>query len=37
VGDKGGGFLVPAEENIASILRIFDLFIAEENPETPGG
>jgi hypothetical protein len=37
VGDKGGGAIVSAEENKALALRIFDLFIGGENPETAGG
>jgi hypothetical protein len=36
VGNKGGGSLVSAEENKALVLRIFDLFIGGENPETAG-
>jgi hypothetical protein len=35
--NKDGGSLVSAEENKALILRIFDLFITGENPESAGG
>jgi hypothetical protein len=37
VGNKGGGSLVSAVENKALVLRIFDLFVRSENPETAGG
>jgi hypothetical protein len=35
MGDKGGGSLVSAEENMAPVLHIFGLF-SEENPEATG-
>jgi hypothetical protein len=34
--DKGGRSLVSAEENMALVLRIFDLF-SGEHPEATGG
>jgi hypothetical protein len=37
VGNKGEGFLVSAEVNKVLGLRIFDLLITGENPETAGG
>jgi hypothetical protein len=37
VDNKGGGSFVSAEENEVLVLRIFDLFITEENLETAGG
>ena len=36
-GQQGRGATVPAEESKALVLRIFDLFIGGENPETAGG
>jgi hypothetical protein len=36
MGNKGGGFLMAAEQNMALVLRIFDPF-SEENPEATGG
>jgi hypothetical protein len=35
MGNKGGGSLVSAEENMALVLHIFSLF-SEESPETTG-
>jgi hypothetical protein len=37
MGNKGGGSVVLAEVNNAFVLRIPDLFIIGENPETAGG
>jgi len=34
---KGGGSFVSAEENKALVLRILDLVITGENPETAAG
>jgi hypothetical protein len=37
VYNKVRGATVPAEESKALVLRIFDLFIGGENPDTAGG
>jgi hypothetical protein len=37
MGNKGGESLVSAVENKSPVLRIFDLFVRSENPETAGG